>query len=152
MFFSPKSDDFYRAALSEGFAREGARRSFADFEVAAFVPVIVDDDLEAAADVMRPSLALYIGGMGAKTMNFHADLFGRLGYAAEVGKIQELFLAGRKAEAVAAVPTAMVEDVALIGSAAKIRAELPRWEDSVVTTLLVQADPRTLPIVAALFA
>jgi F420-dependent oxidoreductase-like protein len=150
MFFSPKSDEFYRAALTEGFAKPGARRSFADFEVPAFVPVIVDDDLESAADKMRPSLALYIGGMGAKTMNFHADLFSRLGYEAEVAKIQELFLAGRKAEAIAAVPTALVEDVALIGSAAKIRDEAQVWEQTVITTLLVQAEPRTLPTIADL--
>jgi F420-dependent oxidoreductase-like protein len=150
MFFSPKADDFYRDALSEGFARPGARRSFADFEVPAFVPVIIDEDAEGAADRMRPSLALYIGGMGAKTMNFHANLFARLGYEAEVDKIQELFLAGRKAEAIAAVPTALVSDVALIGPVAKIRDELPHWEESVITTLLVQADPRALPMIADL--
>jgi F420-dependent oxidoreductase-like protein len=150
MFFSPKSDAFYRAALSEGFARPGARRSFADFEVPAFVAIIPDPDLEAAADRMRPSLALYIGGMGAKAMNFHANLFARMGYEAEVDKIQELFLAGRKAEAIASVPTALVEDVALIGSPAKIRDELQLWEDSVVTSLLVQSDPRLLPMIAEL--
>ena len=116
----------------------------------AFVPVIIDDDLEAAADRMRPSLALYIGGMGAKSMNFHANLFARMGYEAEVEKIQELFLAGRKAEAIAAVPTALVEDVALIGPAAKIRDELPQWEQTVITTLLIQADPRMLPTIADL--
>jgi F420-dependent oxidoreductase-like protein len=150
MFFSPKTDSFYREALAEGFARPGARRSLADFEVPAFVPVIVDDDLEAAADRLRPSIALYAGGMGAKTMNFHANLFARMGYEAEVAKIQELFLAGRKAEAVAAVPTRLVEDIGLVGPAAKIRAELPLWENTVITTLLIQADPRALPTIADL--
>jgi F420-dependent oxidoreductase-like protein len=150
MFFSPKSDDFYREALAEGFARPGARRSFADFEVPAFVAIIPDPDLEAAADRMRPSLALYIGGMGAKAMNFHANLFARMGYEAEVDKIQELFLAGRKAEAIASVPTALVEDVALIGSPAKIRDELQLWESTVVTSLLIQSDPRLLPMIADL--
>jgi F420-dependent oxidoreductase-like protein len=150
MFFSPKTDGFYRDALSVGFGREGARRSLDDFEVSAFVPVIVDDDLEAAADRMRPSLALYIGGMGAKSMNFHANLFVRMGYEAEVDKIQQLFLAGRKAEAIAAVPTALVEDVGLIGPAAKIRDELQVWEQTVITTLLIQADPRVLPTIAGL--
>jgi F420-dependent oxidoreductase-like protein len=150
MFFSPKSDAFYRAALDEGFARPGARRTPADFEVPAFVAVIPDPDLEAAADRMRPSLALYIGGMGAKSMNFHANLFARMGYEAEVDKIQELFLAGRKDEAIASVPTALVEDVALIGSPAKIRDELQQWEQTVVTTLLIQTDPRQLPAIAEL--
>ena len=100
MFFSPKMDGFFRAALAEGFARPGARRTADDFEVPAFVPIVVHDDVEAAADLVRPAIALYIGGMGAKTMNFHANHFVRLGYEAEVAKIQELFLAGRKAEAV----------------------------------------------------
>ncbi|HEY0399816.1 MAG TPA: LLM class flavin-dependent oxidoreductase, partial [Acidimicrobiia bacterium] len=124
------------------------RRSFDDFEVPAFVPVIVDDDLKAAADRMRPALALYIGGMGAKTMNFHANHFGRLGYEAEVAKIQELYLSGRKAEATAAVPTALVEDIALIGSPAKIKDELQRWEATVITSLILQGPPPLLPLIA----
>lgn len=148
MFFSPKMDDFYRGALAEGFARPGARRGFADFEVPTFVPVVPLDDVEAAADLIRPSVALYIGGMGAKSMNFHADHFGRLGYEPEVAKIQELYLAGRKAEATAAVPTALVEDIALIGSPAKIRDELPKWEATVITSLIVQAPPPLLPAIA----
>jgi F420-dependent oxidoreductase-like protein len=151
MFFSPKSDQFYRAALAEGFARNGARRTLADFEVPAFVPIIVNDDIEAAADTMRPSLALYIGGMGAKTMNFHADLFTRMGYEADVTTIQNLFLDGRKAEAIAAVPTGLVQDVALIGPLAKIRDELQLWQQTVLTTMLLQTDPRHLPAIAELF-
>ena len=145
MFFSPKTDGFYRAALAEGFARPGARRTLDDFEVAAFVPIIIDDDVEAAADLVRPSLALYIGGMGAKTMNFHADVFARMGYEAEVAKIQELFLDGRKDEAIAAVPTALVEDVALVGPPRRSATSSPLWRRTVITTLLVQTDPRLLP-------
>jgi F420-dependent oxidoreductase-like protein len=147
MFFSPKTDDFYRAALAEGFARPGARHTLETFEVPAFLPVVLNDDLEAAADMVRPSTALYIGGMGAKSMNFHADVFSRMGYEGEVEKIQALFLEGRKAEAMAAVPTALIEDFALIGSAAKIRDELQKWEPTVVTSFLLQADPRTLPAI-----
>jgi F420-dependent oxidoreductase-like protein len=150
MFFSPKTDGFYRDALAEGFARDGARHTADDFEVAAFVPVIINDDAEAAADLVRPSLALYIGGMGAKTMNFHADVFARMGYDAEVAKIQELYLDGRKPEAIAAVPTALVEDVALVGPAAKIADELTAWRQTVITTLLVQTDPRLLATIAEL--
>ena len=150
MFFSPKTDGFYRDALAEGFARDGARHTPDDFEVAAFVPVIINDDAEAAADLVRPSLALYIGGMGAKTMNFHADVFARMGYEAEVAKIQELYLDGRKPEAIAAVPTALVEDVALVGPAAKIADELTAWRQTVLTTLLVQTDPRLLATIAEL--
>jgi len=147
MFFSPKMDGFYRAALAEGFARPGARRGPDTFEVPAFVPIIPLDDLEMAADAMRPSVALYIGGMGAKSMNFHANHFARLGYEAEVTKIQELYLAGRKKEAMAAVPTALIEDIALIGPAAKIKDELQLWESTVVTSLIVQAPAALLPAI-----
>jgi len=137
MFFSPKADDFYRKALDEGFSRPGARHTADDFEVACVVPVVPGDDLEACADVLRPNLALYIGGMGARDRNFHKDVFVRLGYEAECDKIQEAYLAGRKADAAAAVPTAMVEDVYLVGPPAKIRDDMARWRETCVTTLLV---------------
>ncbi len=152
MFFSPKMDGFFRDALAEGFARPGARRSAADFEVPAFVPIVIDDDLEKAADMVRPAIALYIGGMGAKTVNFHANHFVRLGYEAEVAKIQELFLAGRKLEAMGTVPTSLVEDIALVGSPAKIRDELQQWEATVITSLIVQAPPDSLDAVADLLS
>ena len=116
MFFSPKADGFYREALAEGFARPGARQTPDTFEVACVVPTIVGDDVEACADLMRPTLALYIGGMGAKDRNFHRDVFARLGYEDACDKIQEAYLAGRKDEAAGYVPTAMVEDVYLVGS------------------------------------
>jgi F420-dependent oxidoreductase-like protein len=152
MFFSPKMDAFYRDALQTGFARrdpdQRARRTFDDFEVPAFLPVIVHDDVEEAANLIRPSIALYIGGMGAASMNFHANHFARLGYEAEVAKIQELFLSGRKVEAIGAVPTRLVEDIALVGPAAKIRDELPLWESTVITSLIVQAPPQMLSTVA----
>ena len=92
--------------------------------MACVVPVVPGDDVEACADLLRPNLALYIGGMGARDRNFHKDVFVRLGYEAECEKIQEAYLDGRKAEAAAAVPTAMVEDVYLVGPPAKIRDDL----------------------------
>ncbi|NIJ12264.1 F420-dependent oxidoreductase-like protein [Saccharomonospora amisosensis] len=146
LFFSPKSDDFYRGALREGFARRGEQP--ADFEVAASVPVIVHDDVEQAADLIRPALALYIGGMGAKTMNFHHDVFARMGYEDVADKVQELYLGGNKAEAAAAIPTSLIEDTSLIGPPAKIREELAAWEESVVTTLLLRGDAAMLRKVA----
>ncbi|GAB2782650.1 LLM class F420-dependent oxidoreductase [Amycolatopsis magusensis] len=144
LFFSPKSDAFYRAALEEGFARPGARRSLADFEVPASVPVLVHDDVEEAAALIKPSLALYIGGMGAKDANFHLDVFVRMGYEDVAAKVQELYLDGRKQEAAAAIPTALVEDISLIGPPSKIREELAEWEKTVVTTLLVRGDAPSL--------
>ncbi len=150
VFFSPKSDAFYRNALAEGFARPGARRTLSDFEVPAAVSIIVNDDVEAAADMMRPTLALYIGGMGARTQNFHYDVFVRLGYESECQKIQELYLAGKPRDAMAAVPTSLVEDVALIGPAGKIRDELAEWKKTVATTLLVGGPPPALRMIAEL--
>lgn len=144
LFFSPKTDAFYRAALDEGFARPGARRRRDDFEVAASVPLIVHDDVEQCADLIRPSLALYIGGMGAKQMNFHRDVFARMGYEAVADKVQELYLSGRKDEATAAIPTALVEDIALIGPPAKISDELDQWRETCVTTLLLRGDAARL--------
>jgi F420-dependent oxidoreductase-like protein len=152
MFFSPKMDGFYREALADGFSRPGARHSFADFEVPAFVPVVVHGDVEEAANLVRPSIALYIGGMGAATMNFHANHFARLGYEADVAKIQELFLGGRKLEAMGAVPTKLVEDIALVGPPAKIRDELQRWQSTVITSLIIQAPPQSVAAVAELLS
>jgi F420-dependent oxidoreductase-like protein len=150
LFYSPYHDDFYREALDEGFGRPGARHGREDFEVAATVPVIVTDDIESAADAVRPMYALYFGGMGARGANFHADVAIRMGYEAEVQKIQELYLSGKKQEAAAAVPTELVEQLTLIGPKDKIRHDLEAWRESIVTTLLVGGDPATLRRVAEL--
>ncbi|SFW81545.1 LLM class F420-dependent oxidoreductase [Amycolatopsis australiensis] len=149
LFFSPKSNAFYQAALEEGFARPGARHTLETFEVPCSVPVIVHDDVEEAASWIKPSLALYIGGMGAKSVNFHHDVFARLGYEDVADKVQELYLAGRKDEAAAAIPTSLVEDTSLIGPPAKIRDELQAWEETVVTQLLLRGDAATLRKIAA---
>jgi F420-dependent oxidoreductase-like protein len=98
IFYAPRQDDFYRAALQEGFDRPGARHGWDDFEIACTVPVVVNDDIEAAADAYRPFLALYIGGMGAREANFHFDVFCRMGYEAQARTIQDLYLDGHKAE------------------------------------------------------
>jgi F420-dependent oxidoreductase-like protein len=151
MLFSPSAyDELYRPSLEEGWAREGARRSAADFEVAATVPLIVSDDVEAAADSLRPYYALYFGGMGAKGTNFHANVPIRMGYEREVAEIQELYLSNKKEEAGAKVPLALIEELSLIGPREKIRDELARWRESVVTTLLVSGDAATLRAAAEL--
>jgi alkanesulfonate monooxygenase SsuD/methylene tetrahydromethanopterin reductase-like flavin-dependent oxidoreductase (luciferase family) len=93
---------------------------------------------------------LYAGGMGARTANFHFDVFARMGWEAECMKIQELYLSGDKTAAVPAVPTEMVEDVALIGPVAKVRDELQRWEATVITTMLVSGPPPVLRQIAEL--
>jgi alkanesulfonate monooxygenase SsuD/methylene tetrahydromethanopterin reductase-like flavin-dependent oxidoreductase (luciferase family) len=150
IFFSPIAVKAFEPALAEGFGRPGARHAAEDFEVIALAPTIIDDDIERAADMMRPSIALYIGGMGAKSMNFHFDVFSRMGYEAEATKIQELYLAGHKDEAVAAVPTSLIEDTALIGPKEKIRDDLEGWRESIATTLLVAGNTDTLQTMAEL--
>jgi F420-dependent oxidoreductase-like protein len=140
LFFSPKHQGFYRDALAEGFAREGARHSFDDFEVAATVPLIVHDDVDQAADMLRPMYALYFGGMGARGRNFHHDVAVRMGYADEAKHVQDLYLDGKKDEAAGAVPTQLVEDLALIGPADKVRHDLEAWRESIATTLLIGGD------------
>jgi F420-dependent oxidoreductase-like protein len=140
LFYSPHHDaELYRPCLEEGFARRD--RPHDDFEIHASVPFIVHDDVEQAADMIRPRLALYFGGMGARSMNFHREVPVRMGYEAEANKIQELYLDGRKDEAAAAVPTRLVEQLALIGPADKIRHDLEAWRESSVTSLLIEPGP-----------
>ncbi|MHB1584501.1 MAG: LLM class F420-dependent oxidoreductase [Acidimicrobiales bacterium] len=150
IFFSPRAMSSFAAALDEGFARPGARRDAGSFEVLAFAPTVLADDVESAADAFRPSLALYIGGMGAKEMNFHFDVFARMGYEDVARKVQSLYLDGHKDDAAAAVPTAMVEDIALIGPREKIRDDLEAWRESIATSLLVSGDVATLRTLAEL--
>ncbi len=148
IFLSPKSDTFYRAALDEGFARPGARRTRDNFEVALALAVVPNDDIEAAADAVRPTLALYIGGMGARSMNFHYDVFVRMGYESACAKIQQAYLAGDKRAAIAAVPTKLCEEVYLIGPMGKIKDDLEAWKRTCVTTLLVGGPPQLLETMA----
>jgi F420-dependent oxidoreductase-like protein len=135
--FSPRRMDEYTAALVEGFGRPGARRSAKDFEVIASCPVRVDDDVELAAAALKPMLALYIGGMGARDMNFHFNVFARMGYEAAARRVQQLYLDGHKQDAIAAVPTSLVEEVALVGPREKIADDIAAWRESIATTLLV---------------
>ncbi len=150
MLFAPAQQDHYKGYLEDGFARPGARRSLADFQVNATVPLIVSDDVEAAADSLRPFYALYFGGMGAKGTNFHANVAIRMGYEAEVDEIAELYLSGNKDEAAAKVPRKLIEEMSLIGPKDKIRDDLERWRESIVTTLLISGDAATLRTAAEL--
>jgi F420-dependent oxidoreductase-like protein len=142
IYYSPKVGDMYRSWLNEGFSKPGARRRPGDFEIASNCSIVLTDDREPVLDSMKPMLGFYIGGMGAKDMNFHKNVFARMGYEKEADQIQDLFFEGKRDEAIAAVPSQMVADISLVGSAAQIRAELPMWEEAGVTTLVVGA--RTL--------
>ena len=144
MLFDPRNPGYFEDALNEGFSREGARRSKDDFEVAATVPLLITDDVDAAADILRPFYALYFGGMGAKGKNFHANVAIRMGYEEMVDKVADLYLDGKRDEAGAAIPTELIEKLSLIGPKEKIREDLKAWQESIVTTLLVSGDASTV--------
>lgn len=110
-----------------------------DFEIAQGVFVNITDDIEEGLMPIKHSLALYIGGMGAKKRNFHKELIGRMGFEAEAETIQDLYLAGKKAEAAAAVPTQLADELSLVGPEGRIRERLSVWRDTPVTQLLVSA-------------
>src|SRR4051794_20628160 len=138
MLLSPAHLEPYEEALAEGFAREGARRGAADFEVAATVPMLVSDDVEGAADALRHYYALYFGGMGAKGKNFHANVPIRMGYGDMVETVQDLYLSGKKQEAAEAIPFELIDRMSLIGPADKIRPDLYARRGPVVDDLAVR--------------
>src|SRR5690606_10031563 len=115
MGFVPSRMPEYRALLEEGIARAGNGKSFADFEVQPSVTVNVTDDVRAALRDMKPRIALYVGGMGHRSMNFHNDQMVKRGYGEAAARIQELYLAGRKAEALEEVPDEFCDEGALVG-------------------------------------
>jgi F420-dependent oxidoreductase-like protein len=150
IFFSPERfAETHLPMLEEGFARRGGRP--AGWELAAHVPVVVTDDAAAGRDFLKPLLALYVGGMGAKGKNFYTRLAERYGYADAAAEIQDLYLAGKKNEAIAAVPDALVDEVALVGDRARIADRLAAFRDSGVGTLILQArQPEALRLLADL--
>jgi F420-dependent oxidoreductase-like protein len=122
-----------------------------DFEIACPVTVNVSDDVQEAIDTVKLSLGFYIGGMGAKDANFHANVVSRMGFEDDARKIQELFLSGRREEAIKAVPDALADGIALCGPRERIAERLQLWQDSPVTTLLLgNRDPKVLRMMAEL--
>jgi F420-dependent oxidoreductase-like protein len=121
------------------------------FEIAATVNVLVGDDVDALRNALKPQLALYVGGMGAKGKNFYNALVRRYGWEDAAEEIQELYLAGRRRDAIAAVPDELVDAVALVGPKERIRDRLAAWQETPVTTLLVgSAQPESLELLAEL--
>ena len=151
IFYSLRLADDYQQWLADGFTRPGARRSKDDFEVAATASVVITDDVAAAIDRYRPATALYVGGMGAKEKNFHAELYRRMGYGDAVDEIGSHFRSGDKAKALAAVPDEMVRETMIVGSAESVRAQIDAWEASGVTMLMVTArDVATIEALASI--
>jgi F420-dependent oxidoreductase-like protein len=128
LYYSPFRQDVYAESLRE--RKPG-------FEISQLIPVNIGDDLEAALMPVKAMLGFYIGGMGSKKRNFHMELMGRMGFEAEAEKIQELFLEGKRAEAVAMVPSAFADEISLSGPIDRIRDRLDAWRETPVTTLLV---------------
>ncbi|HWU32456.1 MAG TPA: LLM class F420-dependent oxidoreductase [Marmoricola sp.] len=142
IFYTPKSSGMYQDWLDEGFARPGARRSRADFEIAATCHLQVtnsEDERKAAIEAMKPFAALYMGGMGAKEQNFHKTVFERMGYGAITDQVQEYFLAGNREAATALIPDELIEDLHIIGDAGYVKERVAEWESTGVTTLLLSS-------------
>jgi alkanesulfonate monooxygenase SsuD/methylene tetrahydromethanopterin reductase-like flavin-dependent oxidoreductase (luciferase family) len=139
--------------LEKGFAKAGGGKSRDNFDVAPFVMVAANDDLDAAFGALRPWLALYIGGMGAKGKNFYNDYAHRLGYGEVAERIQDLYLAGQKSEAEALVPDDLLDAIALVGPHDRIRERLQTWKEAgargeVGSMLLSAQDPAVLELIA----
>jgi F420-dependent oxidoreductase-like protein len=151
VWMNPERWDLLEPHLNAGFQKAGGGKSLADFDVAPFVTCVMGDDLERCRMPVKGMLALYIGGMGARGKNFYNDYAKRLGYEAAAAKIQDLYLAGKKAEAMAAVPDELVDSIALLGTKERIRDRLAAWKASPVKTLLVGASqPEALRALAEL--
>ncbi len=133
--FVPGMMELYKPWLEDGFNRAGGGKSLADFEIQAGVTVIVTDNVKESIAKIKPGTALYVGGMGHKNKNFHNDMMVRRGYGEAAAKIQELYLAGRKEEAIAEVPDDYCDEAALIGSPERIRERYQAWENSGATGL-----------------
>lgn len=135
-FFSPYRMNVFKPSLNEGFAKAGNSKSLANFDLAPFVPVLMGDDAQACLSMVKPSLALYVGGMGARNKNFYNELVCRYGYEADAKKIQDLYLSGKKAEAAEAVPDALADEVSLCGPKERIKERLHAYRDAGATTLI----------------
>ncbi len=140
--YPPEQITAGRALLQEGAAAAG--RTLDGFDVAPMIMVLVEDDLELAYDMVRPMLALYLGGMGSRRHNFHNQLAARLGFEREAATMQEAFLDGRQGEAIAAIPDALVDAMAVCGPAERVRERLIEYRDAGVTTLIVGVVPPTV--------
>jgi F420-dependent oxidoreductase-like protein len=139
IFYSPRIAGMYNEWLDEGFARPGARRTRETFEICATAQVVVTNDRPAIVELMKPHLALYMGGMGAEDTNFHADVYRRMGYAEVVDDVTKLFRSDRKEEAAKIIPDELVDDSAIVGDLGYVQEQIKAWEVAGVTMMVVGA-------------
>jgi F420-dependent oxidoreductase-like protein len=142
LYYSPFRKEVYAEPLGE--LKPG-------FQIAQFVLVNITDDVETGLIPVKSMLGFYIGGMGARKRNFHVELMSRMGFEAEARKIQDLFFAGKREEAIAAVPSQFADEISLVGPLERIRDRLEAWRETPVTTLLLATqDPATMRTMAEL--
>lgn len=152
IIFSPAHyAETYQAQVEAGFAKAGGGKSLATFDIAPSVPVVLGDDVDACRASIKPFLALYIGGMGARGKNFYHDLACRYGFQEAADRVQDLYLAGQKDEAARAIPDELVDATALCGPKARIAEKLEMWKASPITTLnMTTFDPAAVRVMAEL--
>ena len=149
VWMNPDRFDLLAPHLEKGFQRAGGGKGLANFDVAPFVTCVLGDDVEKCRIPVKGMLALYIGGMGARDKNFYNDYAKRLGYEGAAQVIQERYLSGDKAGAMAAVPDSLVDEIALVGPADRIRDRLEAWKASPVRTMLIgTSSPDALRVLA----
>jgi F420-dependent oxidoreductase-like protein len=152
-FMSPEQAEAIVGPVREGIGKAGNGKTFADFDLAPYVRVAIGDNLTACRDAIRPNLALYIGGMGARSKNFYNDLARRMGYEEAAATIQNHYLAGRRREAEAAVPDALIDETSLVGPKERVRERLQAWgeiaaDHRVGSLVLAGADVAALRTIA----
>ena len=139
--FSPDHLDLFRPELEAG--ARAAGRSLDSLEIAPYVPVLIDDDRSAARDAIRPWVALYVGGMGSRAKNFYNEVVQRYGFKEEARDIQDLYLTGKKLEAIRRVPDTLVDAITIVGPPAYVRERIEAWSSAGVTLLLATVHGKT---------
>ncbi len=139
IFYSPRISGMYNEWLDEGFARPGARRTRETFEICATAQIVVTEDRPMVMEMMKPHLALYMGGMGSEDTNFHAEVYRRMGYSEVVDDVTKLFRTDRKDEAAKVIPDELVDDSAIVGNLDYVKEQIKAWEASGVTMMVVGA-------------
>src|SRR5262245_3280953 len=155
IWMDPDQYKVFQEPIEKGFKASGGAKTLQQFDIAPFVAVNVGDDVKACMAPLREHMALYIGGMGARDKNFYNDYAKRLGFESAAAKIQDLYLAGKRDEAMAAVPEELIDACHLVGPVARIKDRAQRWIDAskkghVGSMLIGSSQPKALELMAEL--